>query len=183
MMKLILMFGLISLVFSSKSLGMNMTAGQKVAATYFEGFKTKNPEQMNALYKADVEAIFNDPVFRNLSTQEVQAMWSMLLRGSKDLEVTYTVVETTETSAVVDWVATYTYSVTGKKVVNHVRSHMTLENGLITKQIDNFDLSKWTSQALPPVVAQVFAWLPDLTIRKLARKTLKNYIEKKASKN
>jgi hypothetical protein len=112
----------------------------------------------------------------------VQSMWSMLLRGSKDLTSTYKIVEVSDTSATVDWEAHYTYSATGRKVVNNVRSVMQIENGLIVKQIDTFDLSKWTGQALPPVVAQVFAWFPDLTIRRLAMKTLNGYMEKQAAK-
>lgn len=156
-----------------------MKPTEQVAITYFEGFKNQNPEQMNALYKPDVDGIFNDPVFQNLNTHQVQSMWSMLLRASKDLTSTYKIVEVTDTSATVDWEAHYTYSATGRKVVNNVRSVMQIENGLIVKQIDTFDLGKWTGQALPPVVAQLFAWFPDLTIRKLAMKTLNGYMEKK----
>ena len=137
---------------------------------------------MNALYKPGIDGIFNDPVFQNLNTHEVQSMWSMLLRASKDLATTYKIVEVTDTSATVDWEAHYTYSTTGRKVVNNVRLVLQIENGLIFKQIDTFDLSKWTGQALPPVVAQLFAWFPDLTIRKLAKKTLNGYIEKQAAK-
>ena len=180
MAKLILLTGLVLL--SLNTLGMTMKPTEQVAITYFEGFKNKNPEQMNALYKPDVQGIFNDPVFQNLNTHEVQSMWSMLLRASKDLTSTYKIVEITDTSATVDWEAHYTYSATGRKVVNNVRSVMQIENGLIVKQNDTFDLGKWTGQALPPVVAQLFAWFPDLTIRKLARKTLNGYIEKQASK-
>ncbi len=160
-----------------------MKPTEQVAITYFEGFKNKNPEQMNALYKPDVDGIFNDPVFQNLNTHQVQSMWSMLLRGSKDLTSTYKIVEVTDTSVTVEWEAHYTYSATGRKVVNNVRSVLQIENGLIVKQIDTFDLSKWTGQALPPVVAQLFAWFPDLTIRKLAKKTLNGYIEKQSAKS
>lgn len=159
-----------------------MKPTEQVAITYFEGFKNKNPEQMNALYKPEVDGIFNDPIFQNLSTKEVQAMWSMLLRGSKDLTSTYEIVSVTDNSATVDWVAYYTYSATGRKVTNRVRSVMQIENGLIVKQNDTFDLCAWTGQALPPVVAQVFCWVPGVTIRKLARKTLDGYIEKQAGK-
>jgi hypothetical protein len=180
MARLILLTALILL--SLNTLGMTMKPTEQVAITYFEGFKNKNPEQMNALYKAGIDGIFNDPVFQNLNTFEVQSMWSMLLRASKDLTTTYKIVEVTDTTATVDWEAHYTYSATGRKVVNNVRSVMQIENGLIVKQNDSFDLGKWTGQALPPVVAQVFAWFPDLTIRKLARKNLNGYIEKQAAK-
>ena len=155
-----------------------INVGERIAITYFEAFKAKNPEQMSVLYRPGVKAIFTDPVFQNLNSDEVAAMWNMLLRGAKDLNVNYKILSADETSAEVEWVAYYTYSPTKRKVKNSVRTKFVFEKEQIASQTDSFDLCAWTDQALPPIASQLFCWFPNYTIRKIARSQLTKHINK-----
>jgi hypothetical protein len=47
-----------------------------------------------------------------------------------------------------DWVATYTFSKTGRQVVNKIRANMKFANGKIIEHSDAFSLHKWSTQAL-----------------------------------
>ena len=47
-----------------------------------------------------------------------------------------------------NWCATYTFSKTGRQVVNRIKAHMKIENGLIIEHSDAWSLHKWSQQAL-----------------------------------
>ncbi|MFM9946265.1 MAG: nuclear transport factor 2 family protein, partial [Bacteroidia bacterium] len=47
-----------------------------------------------------------------------------------------------------EWVATYTFSKSGRKVVNHITSNFNFLNGKIVNHTDSFNFYKWASQAL-----------------------------------
>jgi hypothetical protein len=46
------------------------------------------------------------------------------------------------------WIASYTFSKTGKKVVNNINAHFKFHEGKIVEHMDDFDLWKWSRQAL-----------------------------------
>jgi hypothetical protein len=104
------------------------------------------------------EATFSDPVFTDLKGREPGEMWRMLTSRGGDLKID--LVEHDDSSA--HWIARYTFTQTGRKVVNDVRSSFRFdENGQIAEQKDEFDFTKWARQAiglpglLPPVRSQV----------------------------
>ena len=50
--------------------------------------------------------------------------------------------------ATCNWSATYTFSKTGRKVVNNIKAHLRIQDGKITEHTDKFDIWKWSRQAL-----------------------------------
>ena len=57
--------------------------------------------------------------------------------------------------------ATYTFSGSGRKVVNRIDARFTFRDGLIATHVDTFDLWRWASQALGPV-SLLLGWTPFL---------------------
>ncbi|MEZ0610175.1 nuclear transport factor 2 family protein [Fibrella sp. WM1] len=123
-----------------------MTATQQLLTTFYEAFQRKDYATMQACY-ADT-AVFNDPAFPNLNAAQVRAMWEMLIRQGKDMQLTYRVLDADDTTGHAEWTATYTFSKTGRPVVNHVRSSFTFAEGKIVTHTDRFDFHTWARQAL-----------------------------------
>lgn len=114
-------------------------------ARFYSAFQEKDAAGMKACYGINV--VFYDPVFRQLDYQSVTAMWEMLLKNGKDLQLTYEIFEETEDFAKAKWIATYTFSRTNRKVINEIHSNFKLENGKIIDHQDHFDFYKWSRQA------------------------------------
>jgi len=93
-------------------------------------------------------ATFSDPVFENLNAAEVRAMWQMLITRATDLALEFKNVAADETSGSAEWTAVYTFSATGKKVINKIKANFVFENGKIKEHKDSFDFYKWAKQAL-----------------------------------
>jgi ketosteroid isomerase-like protein len=113
---------------------------------FYTCFKNKDFKGMQDCY-AD-NATFSDAVFKNLNSEEVKAMWQMLITKGKDLRVEFKDISAKENAVVAHWDAYYTFSATGKKVINHIDSSFEIENGKIIKHTDNFSFYTWAKQAL-----------------------------------
>lgn len=114
--------------------------------TFYKAFQQKDYKTMQNCY-ADT-AVFSDPAFQHLNARQVRAMWEMLIRRGKDLELTYRVLSADETTGQAEWTATYTFSQTNRKVVNNIKSSFQFANGRIVKHTDRFDFYTWAKQAL-----------------------------------
>lgn len=121
----------------------------------YTAFQALDGESMAACYSP--EATFSDPVFTDLRGQQVGDMWRMLCSSAKDFSLTFDSV--TDNSA--HWVAAYTFTGTGRRVVNDIRASFVISDGLITAHRDSFDLWKWSRQALGPA-GLVLGWTPIL---------------------
>ena len=66
------------------------------------------------------------------------------------------------------------FSVTGKKVVNHIKANFEFENGKIIKHNDHFNFYTWAKQALG-FTGVLLGWTPFLKnkIRSTAANNLK----------
>ena len=126
-----------------------------VVERLYAAFDRRDGEAMAALYAPDGH--FRDPVFGDLTGAEAGAMWRMLTRTARDLKVELP--EHDATSA--HWIAHYTFSATGRPVVNDVRARFRIENGLIVDHVDEFSFWKWSRQALGPK-GLVLGWTPFL---------------------
>ncbi len=113
---------------------------------FYTAFAQRDWSTMGACYADD--AHFSDPVFPDLDVAGARAMWKMLLTSGTDLRVTFKVLEETEKRGVCEWEAFYTFSRTGRKVHNIIRSEIELRNGLIVQQRDHFNFWRWSRQAL-----------------------------------
>ena len=93
-------------------------------------------------------ATFSDPVFENLNAAEVKAMWQMLIARATDMALEFKNIEANEHSGSAEWIATYTFTSTGRKVVNKIKANFVFENGKIKDHKDDFDFYTWAKQAL-----------------------------------
>lgn len=115
---------------------------------FYTAFQKRDWQTMNSCYHAT--ATFYDPVFRNLNSKEARAMWHMLCSNARNLSLTFSDVTSHENSGGCKWEAAYTFSKTGRKVVNRIAAAFEFKDGLIVKHTDMFDLWKWSRQALGP---------------------------------
>lgn len=146
-----------------------------VADTFYNAFAKHDSATMTELYAESDAPVFSDPIFQNLNTREVRGMWQMLVAAGHDLTLSYAIESTTDEQAVVAWRAEYTYSGTGNKVVNEVRSTLTVRDGKIVAQQDEFDLCRWTRQALGMVKGTLACTFPS-TLRSQARGRLNEFL-------
>lgn len=144
---------------------------------FYSSFQKLDHRGMNSCYSDDV--VFFDPVFGLLKGEEVRAMWEMLCRNAKDFSLTYSNINhLDEEYSTCDWVATYTFSKTGKRVVNKIKANMRFENGKIAEHSDAFSLHKWSSQALG-FMGWLLGWnrFFQKRIQNGARKSLVKFME------
>ena len=152
-----------------------MNEVEKIADRFYKAFQQKDYAEMGKCYHD--ELIFNDPVFQNLDKTKASKMWEMLLKRGKDLEIDYHISAQTENQVEVHWTARYTFSQTGKAVVNEIDALFELKDGLIYRHTDTFDFYKWSSQALG-VTGKLLGWTSFLqnSVQKKASVSLEKYI-------
>jgi ketosteroid isomerase-like protein len=119
---------------------------REVAQTFYSRFQARDGAGMAALYAK--QARFSDPAFTDLDGEGAGAMWTMLTTRGKDLTLTFEILEATESTATVNWIATYTFSPTGRKVVNDIIAKLEVSDGKILRHTDSFDFYSWAKQAL-----------------------------------
>ena len=126
---------------------------------FYAAFAKRDGAAMAACYAPDVH--FSDPVFTDLHGPEAGAMWRMLTERAEDLRI-----EVPERGAEGDrgtarWIARYTFTQTGRPVVNDVHARFRFADGLITEHVDEFSFWRWSRQALGPV-GLALGWTPML---------------------
>jgi hypothetical protein len=111
---------------------------------------------MNSCYSDDI--VFFDPVFGLLRGEQARAMWEMLCKNAKDFSLTYSnIIHLDKEYSTCEWIARYTFSKTGRPVVNTIKAHMRFANGKIIEHSDGFSLHKWSKQALG-ISGVLFGW-------------------------
>jgi ketosteroid isomerase-like protein len=152
-----------------------VTPNEEIVERFYSAFAARDGAGMQACYAPDVT--FSDPVFVGLQGSEVGAMWRMLTGRAQDLRV-----ELLEHSANGDrgsarWRATYTYTQTGRPVVNDVRAELRFRDGRIAEHVDRFGFHRWARQALG-APGLLLGWTPMLraTVRKRARAALDEFM-------
>ncbi len=107
-------------------------------------------------------------------------MWEMLCVRGKDLRLEFKNIQTNGAQASAEWIAYYTFSVTGRKVVNHVKASFLIENGKIVKHTDVFNFYKWSRQALG-IPGTLLGWTGFFKkkVRQGAMKSLNDFMNKK----
>jgi len=111
---------------------------------FYNAFAAGNADAMVSLYADDIE--FQDPAFGLLKGDNAKNMWRMLLK-TPGIKITTSNIKADDQTGSADWVAEYTFSLTGKKVINHVHAEFIFANGKIVKHTDTFSFWKWASQA------------------------------------
>lgn len=113
---------------------------------FYSAFQRKDWAAMAAMYHP--EAQFQDGAFQLTSGKEVGAMWEMLIKSGKDLEITFSDVRGGGHSGSARWDAWYNFSKTGRKVHNIIRAEIEFKDGLIYRHRDHFNFWRWSRQAL-----------------------------------
>jgi len=145
---------------------------------FYTAFQKLDYKTMQDCYSE--HPVFNDPAFGIIEGDEVRAMWKMLCKNAKDFSLTFSNIQLLdEEYATCNWIAHYSFSKTGRKVVNNVKAHMRIEAGLITEQTDQFNIWTWSRQALglPGVILGWSNYMKS-KIQKNARKSLGQFMDK-----
>jgi ketosteroid isomerase-like protein len=151
-----------------------MDANEALMNKFYTAFQQKDYRVMNNCYSNDI--VFYDPAFELLRGDQVRSMWEMLCKNAKDFSLTYgNMKKLDDEYYTCDWVATYTFSKTGRKVVNHIKANMRFANGEIIEHSDAFSLHKWSSQALG-FSGELFGW-NSFFQRKIKNQAKKNLLE------
>ncbi len=148
-----------------------MTTNKQLITNFYTAFQKRDYATMQSCY-AD-HATFSDPVFQNLNSQEVKAMWEMLCKNGKDLELVFEDVAAEGNKGSASWTASYTFSATRNKVVNHISAKFDIEDGKIVRHNDHFSFYKWAGQALG-ITGWLLGWTPFMKnkVRQMAMKNL-----------
>jgi ketosteroid isomerase-like protein len=151
----------------------------KLIARFYEALGHHDAATMIACYAPD--ARFSDPVFPRLDASSVATMWRMLCARGKDLRVVASNIDADDRKGRAHWVATYTYSATGRHVVNEIDATFAFADGRIVRHEDRFDLHRWAMQALG-TPGLLFGWTPPMqnAIREKAAKALAQWRAKDA---
>ena len=124
---------------------------------FYDALGRRDAPAMVACYAPD--ATFSDPVFPALDAAAVAAMWEMLCARGKDLAVVASDISADAEMGRAHWVATYTFSGTGRRVENRIDARFTFRDGRIVRHEDRFDLREWLRQALG-FKGALLGWLP-----------------------
>ncbi|MGZ8545301.1 MAG: nuclear transport factor 2 family protein [Flavisolibacter sp.] len=153
-----------------------MNSNIELIQHFYTCFQQRDFKGMQDCYAHD--ARFTDPVFTGLDGKETRAMWEMLCKRGKDLVIDFSDVKADEQSGSAVWVAHYTFSQTGRKVVNHVKARFEFGNGLISSHQDDFNFYQWARQALG-LPGLLLGWTPVFRhkIQNTARKGLHRFMQ------
>jgi ketosteroid isomerase-like protein len=129
----------------------------ELVTRFYTAFQRRDGAEMAACYGPGV--VFSDPVFPRLEGPHAGAMWRMLCERGTDLEVTFSGVTADDARGAAHWDARYTFTQTGRKVLNRIDAAFEFAGGAIVRHTDSFDLYRWSRQALGPI-GLVLGWTP-----------------------
>jgi ketosteroid isomerase-like protein len=147
---------------------------ESLVERFYASFAERDGVAMGSCYAPEVH--FSDPVFPDLRGDEATAMWRMLTERATDLRVELLEREADLDSGTARWRARYTFSQTGRPVVNEVNASFRFAGGQIVDHHDDFDFHRWARQALGPI-GLLLGWTPILraSVRRRAREGLEQF--------
>jgi limonene-1,2-epoxide hydrolase len=152
---------------------LTMHPNNALIQQFYTAFQNKDYKSMQRAYHP--EAVFHDPVFQNLSVEEVKAMWQMLVTAGADLKIESSSVSADDQSGKCMWQAWYTFTTTGRKVHNVIYAKFEFKDGKIYRHNDHFDFWRWSKMALG-TPGLLLGWTP--LIRNKVRITARRRLEK-----
>lgn len=143
--------------------------------SFYRAFDAHDGRAMAACYAAD--AHFSDPVFTNLRGREPGAMWQMLTQDDGDLRIELLDHDADDRTGSAHWLAHYTFSQTGRPVVNDIQTTFAFLDRSIAEQRDVFDFARWSRQAFG-ILGTVLGPTPVLRaiVRRKARASLDEFL-------
>lgn len=155
-----------------------MEENRQVIERFYSAFQRLDYKTMQDCYSDDI--VFHDPVFQLLNGEEAKAMWEMLCTNAKDFSLEFSHIELLDHEyATCNWTASYTFSKTGRRVVNKIKAFMRIKDGIIIEHSDAFRLSTWITQALG-LKGLIFGWSGFMkrAVQRNARRNLENFMAK-----
>jgi ketosteroid isomerase-like protein len=151
----------------------------ELIGTFYKAFQKRDAEGMVACYADDVH--FRDPAFGDLHGERAKGMWRMLCSRAADLEIAFRDVCSDGATGRAHWDARYTFTQTGRKVLNIIDAAFRLRDGKIVEHIDTFSFWRWSRQALGPA-GLLLGWTPILrfAVRKKALQGLDQFLAKRS---
>ncbi len=142
---------------------------------FYTAFQQGDYATMQRCYHDEAE--FSDPVFQHLKASEVKAMWQMLISASKDLRIEFGQIRADDHQGFAHWDAHYTFSKTGRPVVNRIDATFQFKDGKIFRHTDVFDFWKWSRQALG-TTGLLLGWsgLVKKKVRGMASRNLEKFL-------
>ena len=141
---------------------------------FYRAFDEGDGATMASCYAPDIH--FADPVFPDLRGPRAGAMWRMLTTGPGDVRVELLEHEAGAERGTAHWRAHYTFTETGRPVLNDIHASFVFDNGLITEHRDAFSFHRWARQALGPA-GLLLGWPPILrsAVRRKAAARLEKF--------
>ena len=158
----------------------DMHPHEKLVREFYAAFARRDARAMARCYHPEV--LFSDAVFPRLHGSDAGDMWAMLLARASDLDVTLEEASGDADGGRARWTARYTFSRTGRPVVNRVEAMFGFRDGLISRHYDRFSFHGWASQAFGPMGAALgwfgpFKW----KVRHDARRALERFRDSRAA--
>jgi ketosteroid isomerase-like protein len=153
----------------------------EIVTRFYSAFQKLDYATMQDCYGDEV--IFQDPAFGILNGAEAKSMWEMLVKNAKNFSLSFSEIKPEDDEYIMcRWVAKYTFSTTGRNVVNRIQAYMRIQDGKITEHTDHFDFWKWARQATG-ISGWLLGWSPffQSQVRSQAKANLKKFIEKKGA--
>ncbi len=151
-------------------------SNQEMIRDFYTAFQAREAQFMQQCYHS--EASFYDPVFQSLKSNEVKAMWEMLIKSATDLTIAVSEIKATEHQVTCRWDAYYTFSKTGRKVHNIIQASFQFKDGKIVHHHDSFNFWRWSRQALG-LIGLLLGWSSFVQnkVRTQAKKGLQKFME------
>lgn len=121
------------------------TPAVAVATEFYNAFVAKDTATMETLYAPDVK--WKDTIFSYDDRNGTMGMWRIELDPTNPAKFTYSIASAQGDTVVVHWLADY--SLFGRPIHNNVMSTLTVKNGLIVQETDDYSWQKWAAQAFP----------------------------------
>ncbi len=146
---------------------------------FYRAFDEGDGKTMAACYAPDVQ--FSDPVFPDLRGPRAGAMWQLFTEGPGKVRVELLEHQADEQSGTAHWKARYTFTETGRPVVNDIQAKFRFKDGLIVEHRDTFDFYRWARQALGPP-GLLLGWTPIVraTVQRKASSMLDKFTRESA---
>lgn len=147
---------------------------------FYGAFARRDAEAMARCYHDEV--FFTDPAFPRLRGEEARDMWRMLLARATDLEIVLDEASGDAEGGRARWTARYTFSKTGRPVVNRIEATFAFRDGLIVRHYDRFPFWRWSAQALGPL-GRFFGWFAPVKwlVRRQAAAQLERFRDRRAN--
>jgi len=130
---------------------------KQILETFYSAFQNLDAETMVSCYHDEI--IFEDPAFGKLKGEQAKNMWRMLCESQKDGDFTvyFSDVEFTDKVGKANWEAIYYFGKNKRQVHNRIHAKFEFNEGKIVKHTDEFNLYKWSRQALG-IKGTFFGW-------------------------